>query len=105
MWFSYSYARQLMEDTIRRNASPVRGEGSFDRPDSSSSLNTDSDDSLLPAIHSGTQTPYSLLCSPKLKLFVLKNLFGKWSGSHFDMLPDGWNSFVWKALDQTVFNL
>lgn len=37
-----------MEDTIRRNTSPVRCEGDLERPESSSSVNTDSDESMLP---------------------------------------------------------
>lgn len=46
----FSHARHLMEDTIRRNASPVRQPGAVPNAGSSSSINSSaSDDSMLPA--------------------------------------------------------
>lgn len=45
-----SHARHLMEDTIRRNASPIRQPGAVLNAGSSSSINSSaSDDSMLPA--------------------------------------------------------
>lgn len=83
--FDFSHARQLMEDTIRRNASPVRPEQSEGMRDhhealggSSSSLNSSaSDDSVRVSqggmalksrvkIIQGLFPKYSLICWPLL---------------------------------------